>query len=350
MIPWKFHFIWIQGFDVCPFKENYNHCQKLNPDVTFYFWDEPKILELFDTTPWIPNRDQVRELYLSEKVFAGKADIARYVIMYVYGGVYIDMDYQCIQSFAPILKTYGTKIDLVVVMTKDHWYYLKPILYGKSKSKNLNNGFFANKPQHDLLKYVLEYCIQNKDQKIIAFRTGTYNFYQSLEKVFQNGGKSKTLILPRMYYNPIEIFHCHSKKTNLSNMVMVHTNNFSYKPRWIRTILKVSPWVYLYSIFIAILIILFLVFIVTKNFIILYTLCSIVILFVIVYVLSRYYSNLFQPQFNPLQKTVVVKNENYDKLMVVAHPDDELLFGGLAILREPGWKVICITNDQANSE
>jgi glycosyltransferase involved in cell wall biosynthesis/LmbE family N-acetylglucosaminyl deacetylase len=32
------------------------------------------------------------------------------------------------------------------------------------------------------------------------------------------------------------------------------------------------------------------------------------------------------------------------KLMVVAHPDDESLFGGQELLRDPGWTVICLTN------
>ena len=35
-----------------------------------------------------------------------------------------------------------------------------------------------------------------------------------------------------------------------------------------------------------------------------------------------------------------------DKLLVVAHPDDELLWGGINLLLEPGWKVVCATNAQ----
>lgn len=34
----------------------------------------------------------------------------------------------------------------------------------------------------------------------------------------------------------------------------------------------------------------------------------------------------------------------FNKLMVVAHPDDEIIFGGAALIREPGWKVVCVTN------
>lgn len=33
-----------------------------------------------------------------------------------------------------------------------------------------------------------------------------------------------------------------------------------------------------------------------------------------------------------------------DKIMFVAHPDDELLFGGVALLEEQNWKVVCLTN------
>ena len=32
------------------------------------------------------------------------------------------------------------------------------------------------------------------------------------------------------------------------------------------------------------------------------------------------------------------------KLMIVAHPDDESLFGGAQLITEGGWKVICVTN------
>lgn len=32
------------------------------------------------------------------------------------------------------------------------------------------------------------------------------------------------------------------------------------------------------------------------------------------------------------------------KLMVVAHPDDETIFGGAHLLRDKHWKVICVTN------
>ncbi|ANB50632.1 putative N-acetylglucosaminyl phosphatidylinositol deacetylase [Powai lake megavirus] len=38
-----------------------------------------------------------------------------------------------------------------------------------------------------------------------------------------------------------------------------------------------------------------------------------------------------------------------DKLMIVAHPDDETIFGGRYLIENHGWKVICVTNASSKS-
>lgn len=37
-------------------------------------------------------------------------------------------------------------------------------------------------------------------------------------------------------------------------------------------------------------------------------------------------------------------NQTPNKLMIVAHPDDEIIFGGTALIDDKNWKVICLTN------
>src|SRR6187399_1797175 len=63
----------------------------------------------------------------------------------------------------------------------------------------------------------------------------------------------------------------------------------------------------------------------------------IIIVIVIIYLFKRplYYSNL---------KMEGNKDTEYDKLMIVAHPDDELIFGGAELVSKPGWKVVVVTN------
>jgi LmbE family N-acetylglucosaminyl deacetylase len=43
-------------------------------------------------------------------------------------------------------------------------------------------------------------------------------------------------------------------------------------------------------------------------------------------------------------KSKTSKTQPYDKVMVVAHPDDELIFGGSLLITQKKWHVICITN------
>ena len=37
-----------------------------------------------------------------------------------------------------------------------------------------------------------------------------------------------------------------------------------------------------------------------------------------------------------------------NKLMIVAHPDDELIFGGNILIEDNSWRVICLTNKRDN--
>ena len=37
-------------------------------------------------------------------------------------------------------------------------------------------------------------------------------------------------------------------------------------------------------------------------------------------------------------------NKKFNKIMIVAHPDDELIFGGAEIIQNKGYKVVCMTN------
>ena len=59
--------------------------------------------------------------------------------------------------------------------------------------------------------------------------------------------------------------------------------------------------------------------------------------------------SLFKKVKGKLKRMLGINNSskfNYDKVMIVAHPDDETLWGGDALEQEKGWFVICLTNSQ----
>ena len=98
-IPKIMHTIWIQGYEEIPAenKKKYEQIKEMNSNWQFMFWDNEKIEEILKEYPSLSN------IYNnSEKVngmgnhFALKSDIARFVIMEKYGGLYFDMDFDCI--------------------------------------------------------------------------------------------------------------------------------------------------------------------------------------------------------------------------------------------------------------
>jgi mannosyltransferase OCH1-like enzyme len=49
-------------------------------------WDDENILELFDEFP------TMLKIYNIEPTYNGKSDLLRYLILYKYGGIYVDAD------------------------------------------------------------------------------------------------------------------------------------------------------------------------------------------------------------------------------------------------------------------
>lgn len=51
-----------------------------------------------------------------------------------------------------------------------------------------------------------------------------------------------------------------------------------------------------------------------------------------------------RPLYHSSLKIIGNQHIKYDKLMIVAHPDDELIFGGAELISKSGWKVVVVTN------
>lgn len=87
-IPKIIHQIWIGS----PLPEKYHSFilswQKHHPEWTYILWDDETIANLH-----LINQDQ----YDASTNFGQKADIARYEILYRFGGVYIDIDFECLR-------------------------------------------------------------------------------------------------------------------------------------------------------------------------------------------------------------------------------------------------------------
>ena len=101
MIPKIIHQIWIgpkkrPDIWINTFKNDYINN---NPDWNYKLWDDTNISELFNEFP------TMLKIYNIEPTYNGKSDLLRYLILYAYGGIYVDADMVWInnKSFNDIL-------------------------------------------------------------------------------------------------------------------------------------------------------------------------------------------------------------------------------------------------------
>ncbi|NJN57659.1 MAG: hypothetical protein HC879_09235 [Leptolyngbyaceae cyanobacterium SL_5_9] len=85
MIPKIIHRIWIGNSEMPPeFQKFWKTWKYFHPGWEFFDWDDSNIQNL-----------SLYPLITQVKVPAAAADIARYELLYRYGGIYVDCDLEC---------------------------------------------------------------------------------------------------------------------------------------------------------------------------------------------------------------------------------------------------------------
>ena len=133
-IPKILHNIWLPGYDKIDqlAKELHMNIKKINPEWEFMIWDESSILGVLKKYP------EMNFLYMNCSNLTGavltstcKAEIAKYVILKEYGGIYFDFEYQCTKpfdslvsftpdsnsSYSPVFVTYDSKDTLEYIFS-----------------------------------------------------------------------------------------------------------------------------------------------------------------------------------------------------------------------------------------
>lgn len=171
LIPRVIHQIWFQGqnVNIKKYKDCQKSCKKIYQNWDYILWDKKKIETMI-------KRDypQYWKLYNIYPFMIQKIDIAKIFIMHRYGGVYMDMDMEC-------LKEIDTKIinkNDDIVFSKfpafcDHNNFCFPIvLASMGRLYNhpfLSTGFYASKPKHPFWIGLLNCFDKNKENKWYYF-------------------------------------------------------------------------------------------------------------------------------------------------------------------------------------
>lgn len=159
MIPKIIHQIWYQGENNIPDSyPNYRKSWKrLHPNYKYILWDKDSIIKLIlDHYPHLYNK------FNSYPKMIQKIDMAKYIIMYHYGGIYADVDSECLKSMDNLIK------DKEVVLLKYDPIMLEKILaYHVFTGITLQTHIFASQPKHSFWKHVINTLLNEAINKKI---------------------------------------------------------------------------------------------------------------------------------------------------------------------------------------
>lgn len=175
-IPKKIHQIWLGS----PLPEK---CKKLqatwkkhNPDWEYYLWTEKEIEAL-----GLVNKSK----YDAATNYGEKSDIARYEILYQFGGLYIDTDFECLKSFDPV-------------------HYACDFYAGVGYDKEfvVFNGLIGSRAGHPILENCIKTLfISSSNSPCIMRRTGPFFFTERI-KEYIHSYTDQTVLFPLSYLYP----------------------------------------------------------------------------------------------------------------------------------------------------
>lgn len=96
-IPKIIHQIWLGGNVPDKFLPLMESWKKFHPDWQYILWTDSDM----DDFPFTD-----RKAFDKAKNFGSKADILRYEILYRFGGVYVDVDFECIKPLDPLVHAH----------------------------------------------------------------------------------------------------------------------------------------------------------------------------------------------------------------------------------------------------
>jgi len=174
-IPKIIHQVWLGG----EFPDKYKRLRDTwilnNTDWEYKLWTDKDVDEFK-----LENIEQFNKI----KNLGSKSDIFRYEILYRYGGLYIDTDFECLKSFNDLLY-----LDLFTGT-------------GHVDIPEVFNGLIGCKPNHKLLRKLIDdiKVISTSNFDRILELTGPKYFSDKLFEYIYNNPDDKIVVFPTVFF------------------------------------------------------------------------------------------------------------------------------------------------------
>ena len=194
MIPKIIHQVWEGQDGPMPslLKELSNTWKAHHPTWQYEFWNEERM-----TTFVKNNYPEFWDIYLSFPYDVQRWDSIRYLILYKIGGLYVDVDYECLENIELLLAD------------RSCCFAMEPDAHAKLFNKTIvfNNALMASIPEHLFIKKVIEKVFsENRFQNDMSNKmtyvlntTGPWMLEEIYNK-FEN--KDNIYLIPAKYVSP----------------------------------------------------------------------------------------------------------------------------------------------------
>ena len=249
MIPKMIHQTWRDG-NIPESMKGFQKSWKFhNPDWEYRFYTDEEC-ENFVSQEY----PELTEVYSGFEKQIQRIDFFRYLVIFKYGGVYADMDMECLKCFDKFLQD---EI-LFSIETRISKSYQEQLQY--AQPYQIANCIFASEPGHWFLKKIIDKVVDNSGSKVdhdndVEDITGprmlTHLFYSLPEQE-----QEKVSVLSEIYWLP---------PTNFPNFWPFDKNMYSrhyflgtwkenrkqkrLRQKWIERSLIPNPWAPKYHIF-----------------------------------------------------------------------------------------------------
>jgi hypothetical protein len=177
-IPKIIHQIWIGGPVPDVFKKYMKTWQDMHPDWQYILWTDEKVQELF------PLYNQ--EFYDQVDGMGVKSDLLKWEIIYRFGGLYVDVDFECLQPF-DVFDVY-------------HFYTaFQPL---DAYFVQLGAALYAAVPRHPILKHCIETIKDDWHHKGAPKKSGPAHFSKSFMATAGKDGRYD-IAFPAFYFYPL---------------------------------------------------------------------------------------------------------------------------------------------------
>jgi mannosyltransferase OCH1-like enzyme len=173
-IPKIIHHIWLGGKLPDKYQKYIDSWKKFNPTWEHLFWDDTNIKALN-----IDKLDQTKNL-------GQKSDILRYNLLYKYGGIYVDTDFECLKSFDDLL----------------HLKFFTGIAYPSTIEMYI--GLLASAPEHPIIKSCIDNMgeIKYKTPVDVISTTGNYHFTKCFLDIVMSKESDSVVAFPMSFFYP----------------------------------------------------------------------------------------------------------------------------------------------------